>query len=138
MKKVLSYLQLMQNTTEEIRFGVEIMKKGFIKPDWDYSNDEMIRVPDFESFYSQPFRPEMIVELFAGWRIIYNANNTQHHKIYNYDKEIEITYTPSPKQELTIYSYTTLFWTYEPRTLDDFICDTQRTNIELEWKKCEN
>lgn len=66
------------------------------------------------SFYSQPFKPEMITELFVGWE----------------RKVTKVEYAmPSEK-----FEYYTGVAFIPPVTLNDFISDCQRAGIELTWK----
>jgi len=116
--KVLSYLEYNQQTD------------GDLVPLW-----ALDAWGNSTNFYSQPFKPEMIVELFEGW---------QEQEDYNYinkdefgycliqcsDDESRWNYIKQRKTFATEYN-----GLYIPRTLDDFINDCQRAGIELIWRQ---
>ena len=80
----------------------------------DYSNyivDLCPNCKDVIDVYSQPYKPEMLTELFKV-----DSNEVLKYNIY-FLNNISFFY---------------------PRTLDDFINDFQRAGIELEWRKNEN
>lgn len=89
---------------------------------------------DILKFYSQSFKPELIVELFEGW----NKINDKHYDNFKYtdsahiDKDYQSLHFTRTYMEVTYKCQTKRF--YIPRTLDDFINDTQRAGIELEWR----
>jgi len=101
----------------------------------NFNND---KVGTLAEFYCQPFKPEMITELFEGWTLEYDgyyvANSAKfviefctedggefHFYMYDYMKS----------EQILILGQTDIL----PRTLDDFINDATRAGIELEWKK---
>lgn len=77
-----------------------------------------------DALYSQPFKPEMITELFEGWG---QSTILRHYKNGKFeiicDGERIAYYTPS----ITVNK--------QPQTLNDFISDCQRAGIELTFKK---
>jgi hypothetical protein len=88
------------------------------------------------SFYSQPFKPELITELFEGWEANFEIcskctiKNLKDYSTFDFWVDIwnnYILWEPHTKGEL--------FWNLMfPRTLDDFINDCQRAGIELKWR----
>ena len=127
--KVLSYLEVVKATFE----------------DKDVDRDSyLIEVLENDmNFYSQPFKPELITELFGGWK---------YDGLLFTNKNYEIQFTKYQLMEILGYysdddcgiingvnENGKLF--YEviiPRTLDEFITDCQRAGIELTWKEQEN
>jgi hypothetical protein len=90
----------------------------------------------YHEFTQQPFKPELIMELFEGWEIYsdeYSHNDCPEYvyKLWEYYILFirESHYTMSKKGKFPICNF--LF----PRTLDDFIGDCQRGGIELKPKK---
>lgn len=91
---------------------------------------------DLEQWYlkrtSQPFKPELITELFKGWEFI--AKNT--NKYCKGKDSIGIYVRPfvgKPFMQIYLDGYGQPALPI-PRTLDDIINDCQRAGIELEWK----
>lgn len=80
-------------------------------------------------FYSQPFKPELITELFEGWEKE-EANVEMYYLIEDDYTWCEWTGTKYEVQgtldNIKLYSL--------PRTLDDFINDCQRAGIKLYFK----
>lgn len=76
---------------------------------------------EIADFYSQPFKSELITELFEGWKT-YDSLGYLHR-----GNAIAV--------RNNLYMYNLSSWQNPPRTLDDFINDCQRYNIELEWKE---
>jgi len=73
-----------------------------------------------KDFYSQPFKPELITELFEGWKYetdLYEGlyYNPKTSKIIRRDGDVGLN-------------------TYAPDTINDFISDCNRAGIELNWK----
>jgi hypothetical protein len=145
--KVLSYLELDKPGINNIpQKDYNLWKKWLYKifqPDYAFK---------FEDFYSQPFKPEMITELFEGWEISEaNSERSEYHEKINLrygkkDKDwamIEYWYSKDKKDFFYIsYGILDCFLVKEnkflfPRTLDNFITDCQRTNIKLIWKMKE-
>ena len=121
--KVLSYLEL--NTKKGDLFTEHLSRLkhiGFIR--------SMI---DLEDFYSQPFKPELITELFEGWEEYTGI----HDLYYNNYKSQEVRFNKNNKHLYDIYqdSLSRCVTFYKPRTLDDFITDCQRAGIQLIWKE---
>lgn len=82
-------------------------------------------------FYSQPFKPELITELFEGWyhdhAFTYRWNKRSlHHKI-KIDKDLSFYEMWADTKR------TQPIFLQKLRTLDDFINDCQRAGIELTW-----
>ena len=73
-----------------------------------------------KDFYSQPFKPELITELFEGWK--------GECRIYFYDNKVSY--------EITIYVEpgNNIYFGALPQTLNDFISDCNRAGSELEFK----
>jgi len=128
--KVLSFLELMTDS-------------NYFEYEKFYS--EVLLTDDHPHFYKQPFKPELITELFEGWEYIdlddfliskpYEPDEGHFadyeyfiecdfpfeiYKIYHYKQELKEDLVRTPKP---------------PRTLDEFITDCQRAGIILEWKK---
>ena len=88
-------------------------------------------------FLSQPFKPEMIVELFEGW------SEEKHEETEQWASEFIIYRNKTTKIEYSkcYWFYNVLFndvlysYRHKPRTLDDFINDCQKIGIELEWRE---
>lgn len=68
-----------------------------------------------KDFYAQPFKPELITELFEGFTPFVNYYG---YVFYNHKDGSGI--------QLKVNN---------PRTLDDFINDCQRAGIILEWRE---
>jgi len=88
-------------------------------------------------FYSQPFKPEMIAELFEGWTkggdfanqlIEFGDGHANHFSI---ETHWDINGDWSVAKYL---KHCSEHRTTAPITLDVFISDCQRAGIELEWK----
>jgi hypothetical protein len=134
--KVLSYLELCK-LLHKIENGdtVELDSlTGFA---------DFIRIKGFTNnqaggldFYSQKFKPELITELFEGFKqdMYFDKSRLwQIKKKYRIDfsnGELEINYN-TMNMPLWRKKLTSIF----PRTLDDFINDCQRAGIELKWKE---
>ena len=89
---------------------------------------------DFMGFYCQSFKPELITELFDGWKITQTEKYPEHDgddygHTWRNEKNIQIEYDGYHSSRLMLYGEDMIF----PRTLDDFITDCQRAGIELEW-----
>ena len=115
--EVLSYLELWQKDSEFIDKYNEFLERDSI------------------DFYSQPFKPELIKELFEGWEIHFS----DQFSLYDIYKCMEREYFIFLNKDFSGAGYksNTSFGycnTYYPRTLDDFINDCKRAGIELEWK----
>lgn len=98
------------------------------------------RCRETAEFYSQPFKPELITELFWGWeyvdsyRPLYKGYRKKIGADYNGGKFYDF-YTPvdtarSYIQASNGFEYSTM----QCKTLNDFISDCQRAGIELTWK----
>jgi hypothetical protein len=121
--KVLSYLEIMS-------------QEGY----WEDYVPEFIELkirfcsPQLNDFYSQPFKPEMITELFAEWQLSEVTFNYTRHRVCIQFKTfvrsgLSYMYIDKPDNQGETFKL------LRPRTLDDFINDATRTGIELEWKK---
>jgi len=90
-------------------------------------------------FYSQPFKPELIVELFEDVRI----NQLTGGWVFNNGYFIEYIIDGNNRhyQIISLLKLRNdnieLVKTQMPRTLDDFINDCQRAGIELGFKEVE-
>ena len=121
--KAYSYLQL------------SIMQHNDTLPD-GYM-DVMERVANGKSpdeFYSEPFRPEMIVERFTGWKLLISPNS---QTIIATHLPYDIVFHEMTPNCMTICTddngdVTDDF--IKPRNLDEFIVQCQQAGIELEWK----
>lgn len=92
-------------------------------------------------FYSQPFKPELITELFGGWTL--GTMTDEDDKLYfvaNSDK-YRIEFSLETGSEFIFYGYDYTISKHDiikgrtdllPRTLDDFITDAARAGINLE------
>lgn len=89
----------------------------------DDAQDDLSKVHDF---YSQPFKPEMIVECFEGWRMEVDV-------CYRHDKA-DVSIVVFPYHLWMRVGMNTPIETHNPSTLDQFISDCQRAGIELVWK----
>ena len=117
--KVLSFLELINIGWEE-EFLHQILHR------FNQNTDK----EDIAQFYSQPFRPELITELFEGWGC--DVEDDSYWFRNNHDK---INYARSEMGGYIQYDSTLMNQTFDiPRTLDDFINDCQRAGIELEWR----
>ena len=110
--KVLSYLEL----NEIIEYGAiedEIYEFYCKRIGENYSQDG-INTLNMVDFYSQPFKPELITELFdiIGHYHIFKGRGKGYYELWNDNNQ-------------HIYRFPL------PRTLDDFITDCQRAGIEL-------
>lgn len=86
-------------------------------------------------WYSQPFKPELITELFDGIEITPDRHNCYvqfpnhaNAMIWVVNEIPKITYTSQLGNKST---------TDRPLTLDEFISDCIRNGIELKWKEIE-
>jgi hypothetical protein len=117
--KVLSYLELVQCTND----------------DYDAKWDKWIwdrKIESVKKFYSQKFTPELIIALFEGWKRdkwYEQAISEGSFSVIN-DEELRITIDKNDNIE---YGNVECLHNI-PRTLDDFINDTSRSGITLEWK----
>jgi hypothetical protein len=89
------------------------------------------KILSIKSFYSQPFKPELITELFAGWEFVTINSRKQYQNYIEKDVLIIIAFNE--------YQYVINGVAYHiPRTLNDFINDASRAGIELQWRVDEN
>jgi hypothetical protein len=135
--KVLSYLEFCQLTARE-KYEY-VLKLGYKKLDIEDRFEIERYEVTFDTFYlnivSQPFKPELITELFEGW--LKEIHNSQELYIHWENWQIEFDENDR-NNKYCIYSYYGDWYkitTLKPRTLDDFINDCQRAGIELEWKE---
>lgn len=112
--KVLSFLEIEQHDCP-----VEL---------WERTN-EVINKHGYQyrnEYYAQTFKPELITELFEGWEQKtqqgYSGNGGSYY--IGFDNEKYIIAKTNCNAE----------WLNIPRTLDDFINDSQRAGIELKWR----
>lgn len=89
-------------------------------PEKEILNEYIIWFDTLKEFYSQPFKPEMITELFEGWE------GYDGHYYYKKQAIFDFGYT---NYEIK----SNINWKI-PRTLNDFISDCNRAGIELNWK----
>lgn len=88
-------------------------------------------------FYSQPFKPEMITELFEGWHRVLESKTRIHYAndITGIRFDYFIHPLDTPKESLMSYSMKgQRYRINDNMTLNDFISDCQRAGIELTWK----
>lgn len=90
-------------------------------------------VKERADFYSTPFKPELITELFEGWEY---ETNTFQDKIY---KAISERFDDGDNYWfINFLNNKSTYWNGlsipKPLTLNDFISDCQRAGIELNWK----
>ena len=102
------------------------------KPSLDYFGRKIFDIVDF---YSQPFKPEMITELF-GWIQMEKWN--EYAKRFDDNRGHSIRFKSSETYNLGTYdnhgepiSDSNLI---KPKTPNDFISDCNRAGIELEFK----
>lgn len=121
--------------------------------DW---SDKYFRANTFDSikirvisekivFYSQPFKPELITELFEGWEEHFKQSDWSFMYFYyinNPYKYWQLGIKNSNEYYLYYFKYvngnsviTKNYDFYKPTTLDDFIRDCQRAGIELTFNK---
>jgi len=95
-------------------------------------NDALCDIYGTQRFYSQPFKPEMITELFENasqsfltlW-VFSGKPNEEGYQNYNVELGHENYY----------YRCFGIVHKFpNPQTLNDFISDCQRAGIELTWK----
>jgi len=81
-------------------------------------------------FYSQPFKPELITELFERWnKDLWDVELNKPYQTYFYhNKKIVIR----ENKYIEYWNETYCEDMHYPRTFDDFINDCQRAGIELE------
>ncbi len=82
-----------------------------------------------QEFYSQKFRPEMIVEYFEGWECMVSADFDTYENTINTLFNILIS-----NEWITYESMKCNFTIVHPENLNDFIRDCQRAGIELQWR----
>lgn len=113
--KVLSYLEFWVHLTDfsedALIYAKAIEKKGYVCN---------------AIFYSQPFKPGLITELFEGFI------PTGHEQDYSHTSDYDFQF--KTKRYMIHYGLEITITNSYPRTLDDFITDCQRAGIELEWK----
>jgi hypothetical protein len=113
--KVLSYLGL----------GKDLK---YLTNEYKVANDNGMCLYDF---YSQPFKPELITELFEGFIYLTNKLNKEHIIIEGRGADDDtVQFYP----ESDSYTIGEIQFQVLPRTLDDFINDCQRAGIELTWR----
>ena len=110
--EVLSYLELWQKDSEFIDKYCEFLERDTI------------------DFYSQPFKPELITELFEGWEFDKRSLTAFRNSVDTETVEFDVN------GKMKIHQLSTDVFPY-PRTLDDFINDCKRAGIELEWRENE-
>ena len=124
LMKVYNYLELTQrNNLKEIRLFSE--KFGF-----SIGEHKLIDLYQVGDFYSQPFKPEMITELFEGWESYFSGTNFQDNGKHEINILPELLFYGIKK-----YLASDSFDHSYPETLNDFIRDCQRAGIELTWKE---
>lgn len=107
-------------------------------------------------WYSQPFKPELITELFEGWEINHrthqNTLQVQTEKYFInfyisskkesmmemfFSTKSNFTVLVSPKNYIDRMIEHENYRVMTPSTLDEFISDSLRNGIELKWKEIE-
>jgi len=90
------------------------------------------------TFYSQPFKPEIITEYFKGWEMgidkegdLYVTDNYEEFSFYN-DSDTSIRYMRMKYLEMPNVIPEQLI--EMPKTLSQFITNCIQSNIKLEWK----
>jgi ethanolamine utilization microcompartment shell protein EutS len=102
---------------------------------------ELTLIARYAQFTSQPFKPELITELFEGWELIGGiyTSSVQLDKINYKDKVYllqfywnswQINYRAKGEKYITQCKDN-----YLPKTLDRFICHCQDAGIELQFKE---
>jgi hypothetical protein len=99
----------------------------------DYGHELFL---EMHRFYTQPFTPSLITELFEGWEDCSKGEDLL------YENEFESEYALIPEDisgETQLGSidggdYLPLGDFIYPRTLNDFINDCERSGITLRWK----
>lgn len=109
----------------------EVMKRiaNYIQ----YLENERLAILQYRRWLLQPFKPELITELFEGWELSYksmkyvatlksNKNEIVLHERRNY---------------MTMFRYDTSICceVYYPRNLNDFVNDCERYGIDLYLKE---
>lgn len=130
--KVLNFLEMFKQTMND----PDIVKDGHIET-YEY----LLSIFNIDSeLYSQPFKPEMITELFEGWSQdgsyyaspLHIDNINYENKVYylrfHWDKYSIVYKTKNDQHSIYVGNNKI------PRTLDDFINDCQRAGIKLERK----
>ena len=93
------------------------------------------KVIDYEKIVSQPFRPEMILELFEDFNFGKTAFGLYFSKTQDSTKVWIKFYLEINNGKYTMSKGETVCQLIKPQTLNDFISDCNRAGIELEWKK---
>ncbi len=86
-------------------------------------------------WYSQPFKPELIAELFEGWACTLRTENEV--RIANNDNLILFQYCKSINRISYYTEHTADQDLRLPLTLDRFISHCEEVHIELKWKEIE-
>ena len=116
--KVLSYLELM-NPVDKSGLYSQICR-----------HIEKIWQGHLLHFYSQPFKFELITELFDGWEY------DEWNEIFWYEPDNnDVVASISEDNQTILYNFTYEWRNIIPETLDDFIRDCQRINIPLFWRQ---
>ena len=108
-----------------------------------FSNKSIMSKNSLDKWYyqktNQPFKPELIPELFEGWKLTYNANSKYIYSLEDSDIciriEFDFKYLPNcyfVYKDKYIDTFTDFLF---PKTFDEFITDCQRAGIELKWRK---
>ena len=129
--KVLSYLETCKTyTISENQYGSAII--GLV--DIPIANimcwDSMEKVTNF---YSQPFRPELIIELFEGWEHFNGMYSTGNFLSDSIKPIIDFSMSKISNKYATYNTEDRNIFIF-PRTLDLFVCNCQDAGIELEWR----
>lgn len=127
--KVLSYLEMINDNDDyHFEFLKFMESKGFSIIGNQYYKG-------VAKFYSQPFKPELITELFEGWVTDATDESEYPYANYWYDSSSIISAEFGEYFDNNLYLLNQELILCKPRTLDDFINDCQRAGIELTWKE---
>lgn len=119
--KVYSYLQLQYQPEATIKAFMELH---------DLKHEDEIK-----HIYSEPFKPEMIVERFKGWKLLIPPK-TQTIIATHFPYDIVFhEMTPNCMTICTDDNGDVTDDFIKPRNLDEFIVQCQQAGIELEWKR---
>lgn len=131
--KALTFIKFYDLTPKEKRDFLGSIGKIQVndyKTRFDYEDSEPFFIGLYHNIISQPFKPEMIIELFENWEL------TTNHTIgecYHYTPDKRYGYIKFRNDFIQLYAdYATTIPI--PKTLNDFISDCQRTGFELFFK----
>ena len=120
--KVLSYLELIRCIKTIPNTIIEKFRKWRAWLRGIYGEHHTL-----EEFYSQPFKPELITELFEGWKV---TGTTYYPK-----ERFNVVFDDPIYYKIFDFSEGYDYLIMLPRTLDDFIRDCERAGVELIWRQ---